>query len=237
MHVLVFRHVEFEHLGRIAPALESAGVTYEYVDLLDQPDVRVALDACDGVISMGGPMSANDDLPAIRRELRLLREAAGMELPMLGVCLGSQLIARAFGARVYANPVKEIGWAPIHWTRDAQSDRLFRGCAGSDIVFHWHSETFDLPDGATWLASSKNCRHQAFRIGENVYGLQFHLEATPAMIKDWVEQPANHADVALLREPVDPHLHVRDVSDLAYRVFGRWARALLHQSQYAVAAR
>src|SRR5689334_11083504 len=131
MHVLVFRHVEFEHLGLIAPALESAGVSYEYVDLFESPDARVALDECNGVISMGGPMSANDDLPFLRRELALLREAAEQDLPMLGVCLGSQLIAKAFGAPVYKNAVKEIGWAPIHWMRDAHHDPLFRGCAGS----------------------------------------------------------------------------------------------------------
>src|SRR3982750_2143424 len=161
MHVLVFRHVEFEHLGLIAPALESAGVSYEYVDLFQTPDVRVRLDSCDGVISMGGPMSANDDLPFIRRELELLSSAVSFGIPILGVCLGSQMIAKALGARVYKNTVKEIGWAPVHWMRDAQNDPLFRGCAGSDIVFHWHGETFDLPAGATWLASSRDCKHQA----------------------------------------------------------------------------
>lgn len=237
MFVLVFRHVEFEHLGLIASALDSADVSYEYVDLFRAPDARVALDSCDGVISMGGPMSANDDLPFIRRELELLRSAAARDLPMLGICLGSQMIAKAFGARVYQNRVKEIGWAPIHWTRDAQHDPLFRGCAGSDPVFHWHGETFDLPPGSTWLASSQGCRHQAFRIGNNVYGLQFHLEVTPAMIENWLTQQANSEDVAGLREPVDPNLHARELSDLAHRVFGRWAKIVAHHLEYAAVAR
>lgn len=237
MHVLVFRHVEFEHLGLIASALESAGASYEYVDLFRAPDARVALDSCDAVISMGGPMSANDELPFIERELELLRSAARRDLPIIGICLGAQLIAKAFGARVFRNRIKEIGWAPIHWTRDAHHDALFRGCAGSDIVFHWHSETFDLPRGATWLASSQACRYQAFRIGTNVYGLQFHLEVTPAMIKDWFAQAANAEDAQRVRETIDPDLHARELSDLAHRVFGRWTNMAAHTSQYALAAR
>lgn len=236
MHVLVFRHVEFEHLGLIAPALESAGVTYEYVDLYRAPDAPVKLDSCDGVITMGGPMSANDDSPFILRELDLLREAADRSMPMLGVCLGSQLIAKALGGQVYKNSVKEIGWAPIHWTREAHHDPLFRGCAGSDVVFHWHSDTYDLPRGATWLASSKYCMHQAYRFRSNVYGLQFHLEVTPAMIDDWLHQDVNRGDVEGLTEPVDPNLYSRDMSDLANRVFGRWATLVGHL-QYAAATR
>jgi GMP synthase (glutamine-hydrolysing) len=229
--------VNFEHLGLIASALESAGASYEYVDLFRAPDARVALDSCDGVISMGGPMSANDDSPFIRRELELLRSAGSRDLPILGVCLGAQMIAKAFGARVFKNRIKEIGWAPIHWTRDAQRDPLFRGCAGSDIVFHWHSETFDLPRGATWLASSQACRYQAFRIGSNIYGLQFHLEVTPAMIQDWFSQGVNSEDAAAFRETIDPNLHARELSDLAHRVFGRWAKIAAHKMEYALAAR
>ena len=234
MHVLVFRHVEFEHLGLIAPALENAGVSYEYVDLFEAPDASIRLDSFDGVISMGGPMSANDDLPFIERELELLRAAVSRQMPVLGVCLGSQMIAKALGARVYKNPVKEIGWAPVHWMRDAQNDPLFRGRAGSDVVFHWHGETFDLPPHATWLASSRRCKNQAFRVGSNVYGLQFHLEVTPAMVENWMVQTVNRRDVAELHDSIDPTLHARDLRDLAYSVFGRWA-LLVGARQYAVA--
>src|SRR6266446_1527583 len=113
--VLAFRHVPFEHLGRICDSLASRGLEFEYVDLSlggATPDIGEAA----GLISMGGPMSANDDLPYLRRELDLIGAAMALGKPMLGVCLGSQLIARALGARVYPNRVKEIGWYPVHWT-------------------------------------------------------------------------------------------------------------------------
>src|ERR1700681_4893243 len=105
MHVLVFRHISFEHLGMIGPALEAAGVSFSYVDLVENADAPVASASASGLIFMGGPMSANDDLPYIRRELELIGEAVSRELPILGICLGSQLIAKALGARVYPNGV------------------------------------------------------------------------------------------------------------------------------------
>src|SRR5882672_6574629 len=129
--VLAFRHVPSEHLGLIADSLESHGIAYEYADLpgggARRPNIRDAA----GLIFMGGPMSANDDLAYIHQELDLIGEAVSLQIPLLGICLGAQLIAKALGARVYANPVKEIGWYPVHWTGAA------RPLSGSDIVFHW----------------------------------------------------------------------------------------------------
>ena len=152
-------------------------------------------DEADGLIFMGGPMSVNDDLPYIRQELRLIEQAVARDKPVLGVCLGAQLIARALGGRVYKNPVKEIGWFAVRFTEAARADRLFAGLDGPELVFHWHGETFDLPAGAELLALSGGCRHQAYRMGENVYGLQFHLEVTPEMIADWCRQDANCGDM------------------------------------------
>lgn len=224
VRVLAFRHVPFEHLGRIAPALEASGLQWEYVDLYRDP--RRPLPAADALIFMGGPMSANDDLPFIRRELELIQEAVAAGRPVLGVCLGAQLLAKALGARVYRNPVKEIGWFPVFWTEAAQRDPLLDGLRSTETVFHWHGETFDLPDGATWLAWSEACRNQAFRAAPGVYGFQFHLEVTPEMIACWLREDANAGDLREIQEPIDPEHNAGRLRELASLVFGRWARAV-----------
>lgn len=221
MQVLAVRHVPFEHLGRIAGALQAAGLECAYWDVYNQPSLAVSPDAYAGFIFMGGPMSANDDLEFIRRELRMIEQALSHDKPVLGVCLGAQLIAKAAGAKVYRNKAKEIGWAPIYWTEAARDDALFAGLDPAPVVFHWHGETFDLPAGAQWLAWSDLCRHQAFRLGAS-YGIQFHLEVTKEMVADWMCQPDNSADVAGLKEPIDPGLHVAQLAELSDTVFGRW---------------
>lgn len=223
MQVLVFRHVPFEHLGLIADALARRGLAFRYVDLYLDPKAPVVWQEAAGLIFMGGPMSANDELEFLRREMAILEAAAAADRPVLGVCLGAQLIARAAGARVYRNPVKEIGWAPVYWTEQARHDALFAGLKDPETVFHWHSETFDLPRGAAWLASSQACQHQAFRLGSNVWGLQFHLEVTPEMIAEWCAAPGNQSDVAELGGPVDAHQNAGRLAELASMVFGRWA--------------
>jgi GMP synthase (glutamine-hydrolysing) len=226
MRVLAFRHVSFEHLGLIEPALESAGIRTEYVDLYSGSGAGGELGRADGLVFMGGPMSANDDLPWISAELALIERAAAAGKPILGVCLGAQLVARALGARVYRNPVKEIGWYPVYWTAAARRDALFGGLSGSETVLHWHGETFDLPAGAEWLAYSEACPHQAFRVGDKVYGLQFHLEVTPEMIADWASQDLNSGDMGELAAPLDPRANTGRLRELASLVFGRWAALL-----------
>jgi GMP synthase (glutamine-hydrolysing) len=223
MPVLVFRHVPFEHLGRIAPALETAGIQFEYLDLCQNPEAKADIEGAAGLIVMGGPMSANDELPGIRTELAHIQQAAAAGRPVLGVCLGAQLIAKALGGRVYRNPVKEIGWYPVWWREAAGRDTLLAGLSGPETVFHWHGETFDLPPGAEWLARSEACPHQAFRVGGGIYGFQFHLEVTPAMIADWVAQELNSGDVRQLAALPDPYANAHRLSQLSSLVFGRWA--------------
>jgi GMP synthase (glutamine-hydrolysing) len=225
MHVLAVRHVPFEGLGTIAPVLQARQIGITYADVfLDQPipDWRPAA----GLIVMGGPMSANDDLPFVRREIEVLAAAVEAGKPVLGICLGAQLLARALGARVYRNAVKEIGWGPVRWTEAAARDPLLAGLHAPETVFHWHGETFDLPAGAEWLASSPACRHQAFRAGSTAYGFQFHLEVTPEIISDWCREDANAGDVRELDGPIDPCANSARLAELAELVFDRWARLL-----------
>lgn len=225
--VLAFRHVPFEHLGLIGDALAPHSIVCEYVDLYRdgvRPDIRGA----DALIFMGGPMSANDDLPQIRQALDLIGDAVSLGKPILGVCLGAQLIAKALGARVYANPEREIGWYPVCWTGAASRDALLHGLTAPETVFHWHGETFDLPSGAELLAYSDACRHQAYRVGEDIYGLQFHLEVTPEMVADWCAQDANCGDQREIETPIDPYVNADRLKELAALVFGRWVRRISH---------
>jgi GMP synthase (glutamine-hydrolysing) len=216
MPILVLRHEPFEHLGRFASVLDARGVPFSYRDLGETLSVA----GQDGVIIMGGPMSANDPLPGLAAELALIERAVDARIPLLGICLGAQLIAKAIGARVYRNPEKEIGWAPVHFTGAGQADPLFRDTPSPSVFFHWHGETFDLPAGARWLAYSDKCRHQAFCFAENVYGIQFHPEITAEMIVDWSGQPANCGDVEGLDQAVDPYQ--ADPGPSAQRILDRW---------------
>jgi len=224
--VLAFRHVPFEGIGRIAPVLAARGIACDYADLYRPGAPTPDIAAYDGVISLGGPMSAKDNLPFLERELRVISQALERAQPLLGICLGSQLIARALGAAVRLNPVKEIGWFPVRFTPSTAADPLFAGLPGPETIFHWHSDTWELPPGAALLASSDACPHQAFRAGGNVYGFQFHLEVTPEMIADWLLQDENCGDVCELTECIDPHHNAARLEDLSAIVYERWTSLL-----------
>jgi GMP synthase (glutamine-hydrolysing) len=214
MHVLVFQHAPLEGIGSIAAALDRHGIACRTTASRES-------NSPSGLILMGGPMSANDDLPWIPHEIAAIRKAVQLGVPVLGICLGAQLIARALGARVYASPEKEIGWSPIHWTPAAATDRLFHGLSDPETVFQWHGETFDLPPGAEHLAYSAGCRHQAFRVGRHVYGIQFHLEVTPTIIEDWLRQDAACGPLREASAPIEPHAHAARLAELAATVFDR----------------
>jgi GMP synthase-like glutamine amidotransferase len=221
MRVLIFRHVPFEGAGRLETALRDRQITFDYADLYQNGAPEPVPGDYGALVFMGGPMSVNDDLPYLRREKEYIRSAIARGIPVLGICLGAQLIASALGAAVRKNPAKEIGWFDLHFTAAAAGDRLFDGLV-QESVFHWHGEAFDLPEGAALLASSDLCRNQAFRIGPRVYGLQFHLEVTPEMIADWCLQDENCGDVRELTTPIDPRHGVGRITTLSDRVFGAW---------------
>ena len=226
MRVLAFRHVPFEGLGLIEEALASRGVLFDYCDLYQSGGAVPPLDPYSGLIFMGGPMSVNDDLPFILEEMRLIERAAARGLPQLGVCLGSQMMARALGGRVYRNSQKEIGWFEIELTEEGARDPVLGTADPKETVFHWHGDAFDLPPGAQLLARSRLTPHQAYRIGECGYGLQFHLEVTPAMIVNWCEEDLNCGDLRELERPPNPYLNYARCRELAASVFGQWCDML-----------
>jgi GMP synthase-like glutamine amidotransferase len=179
MRVHVLQHASFEGLGCIASWLNSraAEVSISHLYAGDAlPDPPTA----DWVIVMGGPMSVNDEarFPWLREEKRFVRGAIDAGKKVLGVCLGAQVIAASLGAKVYANAEREVGWHPITSTPEARSSPFGPAFPAVFEAFHWHGETFQLPDGATRLARSEACDTQAFSHGAGVLGLQFHLETT-----------------------------------------------------------
>ena len=216
MAILVLRHEPFEHLGHFSRQLEKGGIPFVYKDLGES----LSVEDHTGLIIMGGPQSANDPDPAIEAEIRLIGEAIARELPILGVCLGAQLIAKALGARGHRNPSKEIGWAPVYFTNAAKGDPVFGGFPSPTTFFHWHGETFDLPPGAEWLAYSDLCRHQAFRYGRNVYGVQFHPEIAPEMIVDCRRNRLTVATAASSPHPSIPTPSIPKCSRAEYSMDG-----------------
>ena len=143
----------------------------------------------DAVISLGGPMNVYEEepYPFLKEENEFLQKVVEKEIPLLGVCLGSQLIAKAVGAKVKKSPVKEIGWFEVALTEEGKSDSLFQGIDPTLCVFQWHEDTFDIPAGGKLLATSQGCPHQAFKVGSGAYGLQFHVEITDQDIAAWVD--------------------------------------------------
>ena len=203
--VLVFQHIPHETLGSLESAFQEVGLAWKYLEMFGPVPPGIDLSAVAGLVVLGGPMNVDevDQYPFLAAEIGWIRRAVQAGLPYLGICLGSQLLAKALGARVYANGVKEIGWYRIELTPQAADDPLFTGCQPIQTVFQWHGDTFDLPAGAVHLAFSPLCRHQAFRFGQSAWGLQFHIEMTPELIDRWLGVGQNCDELAGL-DYIDP---------------------------------
>jgi len=188
--ILIIKHVEIEGPGTIERFFQNTDWLFATLDFAaggfppdDFSDIKA-------IISLGGPMNVYEeaDYPFLRYENLFLKKAIKKEIPILGICLGAQLLAKACGAKVNKAREKEIGWYKVNLTDDGQKDILFETLPKELEVFQWHEDTFDIPQGAVCLANSSSCRNQAFRFGKNAYGLQFHIEVTPEMIKAWIDE-------------------------------------------------
>jgi GMP synthase-like glutamine amidotransferase len=195
MSVLVLKNIAAEGPGTIEGFLVGNGMPYTVVDLSMGEPIPQA-DGFDTLVMMGGPMSVNDDLRYIRDEEALVREFVAAGKKIFGICLGAQIMAKALGAMVYMGAQKEIGWYDIELTGGGLKDPLMNRLAvhpmGGDIwkrfkVFHWHGETFDIPEGAERLASSDLFSNQAFRYGKRAYAFQFHIEVEKESVYEWLK--------------------------------------------------
>jgi GMP synthase-like glutamine amidotransferase len=189
VRALLLQHIACEPPGVFEDVLLERGVELHRVEL-DEGDPLPDWRGFDAIVAMGGPMSATDDaeLPWLAEEKRAIGKAVRAGTPFWGVCLGVQLLAASLGARVYPGPTPEVGLLPVALTDDARADPVFAGARSELVTLQWHGDTFDLPDGAVRLASSPAYENQAFRVGR-AYGMQFHLEVSPEMAREWAEVP------------------------------------------------
>jgi GMP synthase (glutamine-hydrolysing) len=221
VEVLVLQHIACEPPGVYEDVLDEHGATIHRLEL-DEDDPLPDWRAFDAIVAMGGPMGALDDdeHPWLTDEKRLIADAVRSGLPFWGVCLGVQLLAASLGARVYSGSAPEVGVLPVLLTDEALTDPVFAGTPRELLSLQWHGDTFDLPEGATRLAGSPAYPNQAFRVGTDAYGVQFHLEVSPALAREWAGVPA-------YAESLIAELEARADGLLSHgrRLFERWLGA------------
>ena len=227
---VAIRHVGFEDLDGFAPAIREAGYTLHYWDVGAQELWTLEPVKTDLFIVLGGPIGAYEEeaYPFLREQIDILEQRLAAGRPTMGICLGAQLIARAAGAKVYPSGAKEIGFHPI-----TLSDAGHRSClapfAADPVTLHWHGDTFDLPDGAERLASTDLCENQAFAMGPNVIGFQFHPETSAQNIEQWLighatELAAAGIDIPRLR--AEAEVHGPRLARKAHAVAADWLKQL-----------
>lgn len=194
--VIIFRFIAHEGPGYLGDFLDTQQISWQLIKVDENEPLPTSILNFSGIVLMGGPMSVNDDLPWIAPLLDLIREADKNGIPLLGHCLGGQLISKAFGANISKNPIKEIGWGEVSVSKSAISKQWF-GEIEAFNSFHWHGETFSLPQGATHLLASTRCVNQAYAIGKHL-ALQCHIEMTSDMLQKWCEEGTDE-----LRESAD----------------------------------
>ena len=224
--VLIFRHIACEGPGYLATFLTRNNIPFSVIDLYQGAEIPVDIRKYSGLVFMGGPMSANDSLPWITAELALIRDAHRQNIPVLGHCLGGQLISKALGGTVISNAVSEIGWFPVAPVENAKQQWL-QELAFNTEIFHWHSEMFMMPTHAVPLFKSEYCPNQGFMLG-NILALQFHVEMEVQNIAEWLEFYANeipapcesvqtNSEMLFNLEERISHLH-----KFADRIYAQW---------------
>lgn len=224
--IRIFRHIDCEGPAYLQTLLQEKNIPFELVRIDEFDPIQAQLDNIAGLIFMGGSMSVNDPLDWIPPELELIRQAVERNIPVLGVCLGSQLLAKALGAHVYPGPCMEIGWYPVNCIGD---QTLTRGLPTQMTVFHWHGETFDLPEDAHLLFSNARYQNQGYAVGPHL-GLQFHIEMEAEQVREWLrrnpadlERRCEHAhDAEAIQQDLDSR--ITELQNLARCLFDNWLR-------------
>jgi GMP synthase-like glutamine amidotransferase len=229
--VRIFRHVAGEGPGYLSQYLDERDVPYELVCIDRADPVPQHLDDVAGLVFMGGPMSVNDPLPWIADELRLIRAAAAAQVPVLGHCLGGQLISKALGGRVGPNAVTEIGWHEVERVDNEHSREWLDGLPERFMAFHWHGETFSLPSGAAPILRSRHCPNQGFVLG-NILALQCHIEMTEDLVMGWAGQAQDElvssASVQTAAQMADDlAARVAELQRRAAVLYARWLRPIV----------
>jgi GMP synthase-like glutamine amidotransferase len=231
--VLVLQHIACEPPGAYEDVLRERSAAVHRVEL-DEGDPIPDWREFDAVVAMGGPMSANDDveLPWLAAEKRTIAEAVTAGKPYWGACLGVQLLAASLGARVYPGPRPEVGILPVTLTDEALADPVFAGLPRDLLTLQWHGDTFDLPRGAVRLAGSPVCENQAFRYGRAAYGVQFHVEVSVDMAREWARVPAYEEYLERVHGPGSVPRLIAELEEKAdgilgsgRRMFERWLEA------------
>ncbi len=230
--VYVFQHAAGEGPGYLGDYLNARGIPFVVMNIHEGVDVPISLRGVAGLVFMGGPMSANDPLPWIEDELNLIRRAHWLGIPVLGHCLGGQLISKALSGEVTRNPVAEIGWHPVAIVEESVHSPWLSGLPARFEVFHWHEETFSIPGLAMPLFQSEFCQNQAFAQG-NTLALQCHVEITADMLRDWVEPgqsrlPPPSASAQGPEEMTrDLEARIAALHRVADRLYGYWIEGLI----------
>lgn len=195
---MIFQHVANEILGTLNPLLKESKFRVRYINFERDPNAHPTVEKYGGLVVLGGNMGVYeaDKYTHIKVEMQLIEKALKKGVPILGICLGSQLLAHVLGSSVRKHTEKEIGWCDVELTTAGRSDSLFSHFDKTEKVFQMHGDTFDVPASCEHLAFSSRCAGQAFRYGEKVYGLQFHLEVDEAMILRWLRNPAHQRDMS-----------------------------------------
>lgn len=189
--VLLFQHSDSEPMGTLNPLLKANGLNIRYCNFSREPNLEPTIENYSGLIILGGPMAVYqaDQFPHLKYEMKAIERALKLDIPVLGICLGAQLIAQALGSEVKKAEHVELGWHSVHLTEDGKRDPLFQDYQRTEKVFQFHQDFFDPPKSTEHLAYSSQVEGQAFRYGSKVYGFQFHLETDAAMIERWLNRP------------------------------------------------
>jgi GMP synthase (glutamine-hydrolysing) len=204
--LMVFQHVAAEPLGTLHARIRARGHRIRFHNFERDPDAQPNVDRYQGLIVLGGPMNVDEQHrhPHLATELRAIEAALRQDKPVLGICLGAQLLAHVLGAPVARHVQHEIGWYELETTEAGRSDAVIGSLGERAPVFQWHGRTYGLPTGAVQLARTASCEQQAFRFGESAYGFQFHLEADTKMIDRWLRTPAYRDELATAALAQDP---------------------------------